>query len=580
MHIDLGSSCPTDIAKTRFFPDLIPKINSNHARFEPLSSQNTSKHQQLLRLHTMNTILRHQFARWGHSVAAWPNRQPVHRSLQLGVLVVSLSASTMTSTPKTARMFWTNSDADSDNAESETPKKGSPSSSSPEQDLASLPVLLEKLTNVAEAIQEQLPDQHQDLVHPWFATLRLIHHWREQNPEGRAKVYEQSGRPGTAQDLVTQPPQHKLQLLPKELDFDGLPQLTNTNQQLHLSTGLEWADLAYETDTAALKQALKEDHGFHLVRHDPTASTGYLGHYVAIDKVNKVALVGIRGTSTLEEVLTDCCGNAVSFTVGNNDKSSEKAGDSQSITCHEGIFYASRGLARDIEELSEELIWPAGYRLVLVGHSLGAAGAALVGFLLQQSNKECPFTDLRQNTQVLAYACPPILDYASAKACAPFCTTVVNNSDLIPRASLSNLTISMKALQGVQKKMAALHKDFLMDVNTWLQLMPSSESGDEQKSKKKDALFMNLEEYLGILSQAADSVLLEDSLVVPGKVLILYDDWNSSTSSQGAIGFVVSPDGNTPVLRGVDWNERMISDHTVEAYRTSLAAAQALHEND
>ena len=88
----------------------------------------------------------------------------------------------------------------------------------------------------------------------------------------------------------------------------------------------------------------------------------------------------------------------------------------------------------------------AGYRLLLCGHSLGAGAAALAAALLRLRFPQLFPTvtaddqgKARQNkVHVYAFAPPPVLDHDSAVAASSYCTTIINNADIIPRCSLVN----------------------------------------------------------------------------------------------------------------------------------------------
>ena len=71
-----------------------------------------------------------------------------------------------------------------------------------------------------------------------------------------------------------------------------------------------FADWAYLDSTEEIKENLST-YGFTLLKHEKTKIAGFVGYYVAIDEVNKLALVGVKGTSSLEDVLTDCCAQTV-----------------------------------------------------------------------------------------------------------------------------------------------------------------------------------------------------------------------------------------------------------------------------
>lgn len=189
--------------------------------------------------------------------------------------------------------------------------------------------------------------------------------------------------------------------------------------------------------------------------------------------------------------------------------------------------------------------------------------------------------DYGRRMRVLAYASPPILDYDSAKACALFTTTIVNNSDIIPRASLSNLAVYMEILEGVNKK---LTEKGLVDAQ--------SRKGTSALIRKlaegtKGELLMEADELFEIsdIANAKVEVKDPDHLYVPGRVLVMYDRWNSTTqtkeeekkddssvvdSKKTAEGFIISEDGATNVLRTIEMHERMITDRLAEGYRSSI----------
>ena len=180
---------------------------------------------------------------------------------------------------------------------------------------------------------------------------RLFAQFKDRHPDERQKQYEACGRPGTKADA-------------EELGFR-----------------FELADWAYILDKDALAANLTE-HGYKLLRHDITALPGYLGHYIALHSGSKKCVIGVKGTSNLEDMLTDCCGLGVEETLQDGTK----------IYCHEGIYISAKRLADDIEEFVRDLILPAGYHLELVGHS--------VSFLLtkERSNDSFALALMMMNT--------------------------------------------------------------------------------------------------------------------------------------------------------------------------------------
>jgi hypothetical protein len=122
----------------------------------------------------------------------------------------------------------------------------------------------------------------------------------------------------------------------------------------------ELADAAYDElpqgqELRDFLSRLSGSGGYELLRHDATVVPGSVAHYVAVNRDTKQAVVGVKGTSSLEDLLTDCCGIAV---------------DHDGMRCHDGILTASKRLAADLETILVDLLLPRGYTVTLTGHSL------------------------------------------------------------------------------------------------------------------------------------------------------------------------------------------------------------------
>jgi pimeloyl-ACP methyl ester carboxylesterase len=317
---------------------------------------------------------------------------------------------------------------------------------------------------------------------------------------------------------------------------------------------------------------------------------GSVAHYIAISKDRKVALVGIKGTSSFEDLLTDCCGQAITHEL----EGPFVDGGSTEIRCHEGVIIAASRLADDLTTIVEELLLPNGYKLLITGHSLGAGVAALVGVILR-SRFPALLTDDGTLLKVLAFASPPVLDYDNAMDCKAFTTTIVNNSDIIPRSSLSNLVVMLELLKTVNKKLEEKGlnpKDF----NSWAGFV-------RMLTVNKDGtMLMTVEEVRDTMEAAFEKVELRDPdhLYVPGRVIHLYDLW----SKQGAVEVdekiakkaqqvnakakegdaaveeeevrtaerLYVGDGASNLLRYIEMDARMLTDHLSPGYRSSIKA--------
>jgi len=221
-------------------------------------------------------------------------------------------------------------------------------------DMSSIPALSMRLQGLFKQASAKLatPPEGSTLQFAFLAMLSLLR-IKERDPSFRDNAYEKFGTP--VQDPT------------KELEG--------------LDEAFEWADMAYDElpDDQTLSEGLRQ-FNFTLLRHDKIALPGSVAHFIALSKERKTALIGIKGTSGFEDLLTDCCGQAVQHTL---EEGPFVVGGSANITCHDGIITASRRLADELELLIEELLLPNNYKLLITGHSLGAGCASLVGIILR-----------------------------------------------------------------------------------------------------------------------------------------------------------------------------------------------------
>jgi len=123
----------------------------------------------------------------------------------------------------------------------------------------------------------------------------------------------------------------------------------------------ELADLAYDEHKDGSLEKVLNTMGYNLIKHDKTAVPGYLGHYIALStsKEKKIAVIGVKGTSNVEDFVTDVCATAVQYNLPN---------EGGSLTCHEGIYISSERLYKQILPTVRDLLIPSGYKIVIVGH--------------------------------------------------------------------------------------------------------------------------------------------------------------------------------------------------------------------
>jgi hypothetical protein len=358
-----------------------------------------------------------------------------------------------------------------------------------------------------------------------------------------------------------------------------------------------------ELPDQTLKDALA-GRGFTMLRHDVSSRPGSASHYVALCKKRKLAVIGIRGTNSLEDLLTDCCMESCAYQL----PGPFVKGGATEIRAHDGILQAAQQLADDVELLLEELLFPRGYKVVITGHSLGASVGSVLGVLLRA---RFPFLldDPGRILKVVGFGSPPVLDSAAARACAPFNDNIINNSDIIPRFSLSNLAILMEHLKTVNLKLEekGMRPRNLRSTAAYLKMLAAVDKGKP---------IMTIEEVREAMGKAYANVEIDhqDCLYVPGRILHMYDLWSKEgygktqarvqqrlkdvdevSANRGELQKAVENvrtaermhvnDGTSKVLRYIEMDARMMTDHLCPAYKKSIESLllyqeSSLHEEE
>jgi hypothetical protein len=222
---------------------------------------------------------------------------------------------------------------------------------------------------------------------------------------------------------------------------------------------------------------------------------------------------------------------------------------------HEGILHSAQQLLQEISPLIEEYALSKGFDVVCCGHSLGAGAASLLAILIRgkyaslvtfsTDERRDDNDDTRKKSErvrAYAFAPPPLLDRLSSLACRHYVTSVVNNSDIIPRSSLTNLDVLMTVLEAV------------ICVLTEASMNPAAGADSNNPIPSSIALFRKLSEGTngklvieprelkriqkeaiyeatwgdGGLDESYWNEEGDHHLLVPGKVLLLYQKWCES----------------------------------------------------
>lgn len=390
-------------------------------------------------------------------------------------------------------------------------------------DLANPSAIVHKLKDMFDLMYKESDDLLPDDM-PWYMLyccfMSLLHNKTEldlADPGFRDRFYRSEGNT---------PQVHELQQYEEFMSF---------------------AELAYETSVTQLQVKLRAI-DYNLVRFDMATEPGRVGHFVISHTDKKRVIIGIKGTSTFSDILTDLVGLTV-----------QQELNGQQVNCHEGMYTAAKMLFDDTLPLVEQFFIPAGYSIVVTGHSLGAGVACLLGMLLTTA-----IPSLRQSNKlrVYAYATPACLSMEACQSCTDYITSVVNNTDCVPRLGVpamrvlhrlflqTEVQLKKKGLNPSDLRMAQKYVSDLMVVDKDLLITPEE--------------FMVF--YRRILEEERPFCKASFAIFVPGRVVCMWEcSEGDSLSVDARCGT-----GSLGTMRSLDLSTSMVGDHGTTNYKKNL----------
>ncbi|CAJ1357949.1 unnamed protein product [Effrenium voratum] len=149
-----------------------------------------------------------------------------------------------------------------------------------------------------------------------------------------------------------------------------------------------------------------------------------------LSHAHRTAALSIRGTDVEQSRGGDLFTDFDALGVGYGDDAAP------SLLAHQGALQAAQALETELRPTLRAL-GQAGYRVILTGHSLGGAVAALLLWLLKHGTQG----ERLEGVEILGmgYATPAVVDLKTAEELRPHFTSLVNSMDAVPRLCRSAL---------------------------------------------------------------------------------------------------------------------------------------------
>lgn len=310
---------------------------------------------------------------------------------------------------------------------------------------------------------------------------------------------------------------------------------------VELNTYFHYADLAYNEDKDEIKSDLANPkHGgepYDLIHakmqskaHNPAFFVGVKKGTVDQKDACEI-LLSIRGTASIEDVITDVLCESVEYRDGR---------------AHKGILESGRNIVKQFKEVLdsfvEELKVQGKIKVLIVGHSLGGGAACLAGLEMEG--------DETMDIRVVGFGTPGCLSKEIGEN-AHYITTVVSDSDAIPRTSgetVVNVVLDIMEHDWVEN--ARLDADLMLQNfqknNGWLM-------SDSTREKALDRINGLLETQIKPRIKEKSTKRMDPILFPPGACIHLWRNGNGS----GISGSIVPG----TFFDEIDVNRTMLDDH-------------------
>jgi len=305
-----------------------------------------------------------------------------------------------------------------------------------------------------------------------------------------------------------------------------------------LNDSLKLSELSYSDTLEELKEGLKTAKvPLEVISYQLESEPGQPSHFVAVKEGQSwwsrslEVVIVVRGTKTFSDAITDALMDAADYRGGK---------------AHAGILDSGMWLAEKHADLFQELLKISNkskIKLTLIGHSLGAGAAAIAGMELKDKKN--------MDVTVVGFGCPALLSKELSESTADYITTVICDSDVVPR--MSGATIANVALDIMEYDR---YPKLLRDAQHAIEALGKYSPKIATEARREAAM-----DYIDSVSDSLKEKLLKPKteervspvLCPPGRCVHFYRDGHSVSGSIAPCTF----------FGEIDITRTMVDDHLI-----------------
>ena len=280
-------------------------------------------------------------------------------------------------------------------------------------------------------------------------------------------------------------------------------------------------------------------------------------HYICVDESKRSIIIGVRGTMAASDALTDARADAIPF----NDEHIPGA------TAHAGIGNSAKSIkkflmkSRHIDKVLEK---HPDYRIVVLGHSLGAGTAALLAVLLRN--------DYGEKVLGLSYSPPGgLMNKILSDHSKKYIIAVGLGQDLVPRSSIATIrnlrSDIIESIGETKQPKCCITGCFCClsnksQANSWLNLKetaPTDDCSNESKNEcsKLDPALNESSSLVSLYLQGLSRAATTEPLYPPGNYIHIMRVGNNPKE----VFYPVEKDVEKLMEEGIQVGVAMVVDH-------------------